>query len=783
MTRVRGHPGDAVPPFPYRVVGQPLPRFDVTDKVRGTTLYAADWRLPGMLVGRILRAVYPAARIRRLVVERARTLPGVAAVLTAEDVPSNLVHEDPTGLGLVSFATPVLAAGRVRYQGEPIALVAADSEVHAQAALEAIGVDYESLPGVFDAERALRADAPRVHEDRGNLLIHWKLRQGDVEEGFRRADVVVERTYRTQRVDHAYLEPEAGVAWVDGDGVVNVRASTQVIEHFREVAEILHLPYNKVRVIAPFLGGGFGGKEDMTVEPYVALLAWKTGCPVRMVWSRQESLLARPKRHPFTMHYKTGATSTGHLVAQEITLLADAGPYPLLSPRVLFAALVVGSGPYRVPHVKIDAMAAFTNNVPTSAMRGFGAMQVTFAYESQMDLLAAQVGVSPLEIRSRNFLQKGDRLPTGETLETHVALPSLTPLAVDALGERSRPSRPSARVGRGVACNMQPYGRTVWFRDRAHAWVGFEADGSLAIRTGVTDVGGGQAASLAQIAAEVLGVSPDRIAVHIGDSALTPLAGGTFATRQLYMSGNAVLKTARELGGMMAPVAAALLEAAEADVQFADNHASVIGSPERRLALARVVAECARRGVPTSHLSAFLGEQAPPVDLETGQGKTFPDYTFGCHAVEVEVDTETGVVTLLKHVACHDVGRAINPQSVEGQIQGGAVMGAGQALLEEVALEEGNNLTTLFANYLIPTSLDVPDVRAIALESAEGKGPFSARGIGEPPTGPPPAAIASAVCDAVGIRPLDLPFAPERLFDALEARRTGSGGNRREVAG
>jgi len=736
-----------------------------------------------MLVGRILRTIYPAARIRRLVVERARTLPGVAAVLTAEDVPVNMLHEDPTGLGLVSFATPVLAAGRVRYQGEPIALVAADTEVHAQAALEAIEVEYESLPGVFDVERALRADAPRVHEDRGNLLIHWKLRQEDVEEGFRRADVIVERTYRTQRVDHAYLEPEAGVAWVDGDGVVTIRASTQVIEHFREIAEILHLPYNKVRVLAPFLGGGFGGKEDMTVEPYVALLAWKTGRPVRMVWSRQESLLARPKRHPFTMRYKTGATSTGHLVAQEIALLADAGPYPLLSPRVLFAALVVGSGPYRVPHVKIDAIAAFTNNVPTSAMRGFGAMQVTFAYESQMDLLAAEVGLSPLEIRSRNFLQKGDRLPTGETLETHVALPSLTPLAVDALGERGRPSRPSARVGRGLACNMQPYGRTVWFRDRAHAWIGFEADGSLAIRTGVTDVGGGQAASLAQIAAEVLGVSPDRIAVHVGDSALTPPAGGTFATRQLYMSGNAVLKTARELGAMMAPVAASLLEAAEADVQFADNHASVIGSPERRLGLARVVAECARRGVPTAHLSAFLGEQAPPVDLETGQGKTFPDYTFGCHAVEVEVDTETGVVTLLKHVACHDVGRAINPQSVEGQIQGGAVMGAGQALLEEVALEEGNNLTTLFANYLIPTSLDVPDVRAIALESAEGKGPFNARGIGEPPTGPPPAAIANAVRDAVGVRLLDLPFAPERLFNALEARRTGSGGNRREVAG
>ncbi len=438
--------------------------------------------------------------------------------------------------------------------------------------------------------------------------------------------------------------------------------------------------------------------------------------------------------------------------------------------RVLFAALVTGCGPYRVPYVKIDARAVLTNNVPTSAMRGFGAMQVTFAYESQMDLLADAVGLSALEIRSRNFLRKGDRLPTGEHLETHVALPRVAQEALDALGARSQPSSPSGRVGWGFACNIQPYGRTVWFRDRADAWIGFEADGSLVIRTGVTDLGGGQAASLAQITSEILGVSVDRIAVHIGDSALTPLAGGTFATRQLYMSGNAVLKTAQDLRELMVPIAASLLEAAEADVQFTDNHVGVAGSPETRLALARVVTECARRGVPTSQLSAFHGRQAAPLDLETGQGKTFPDYTFGCHAAEVEVDVETGTVRLLKHVACHDVGRAINPQSVEGQMQGGAVMGVGQALLEDVVVDEGTNLSTLFANYLVPTALDVPDVRAVVVESGEGLGPFGARGIGEPPNGPPPAAVASAIQNAVGVRLLELPMTPERIFEALSGR-------------
>ena len=751
----------------YRVVGRPQPRFDAVDKIRGATRYAADWELPGMLAGAILRSLHASARIRRFDAGRARALPGVAAVLTAQDVPHNAVEEDPTGIGLVRFATPVLAAERVCYQGEPIALVAADSPERAQAALEAIEIEYEPLPGVFDAEAALAADAPRVHPDRDNVLVHWTLRRGDVAEGFRRADAVVEQTYRTQRVDHAYLEPEAGVAWIDANGVVNVRASSQVIEHFREIAEMLGVPHNRVRVVTPFLGGGFGGKEDMTVEPYLALLAWKTGQPVRMVWSRYDSLLARPKRHPFTMRYKTGAARDGRIVAQEISLVGDSGPYPLLSPRVLFAALVTGAGPYRTPNVAIDARAVFTNNVPSSAMRGFGAMQVTFAYESQMDALAERLGLAPEEIRARNFVVKGDALPTGEHVETHVALPEVMRRAQEALGERSRPSAPSAKVGRGFACNIQPYGRTVWFRDRASAWIGFEADGSLVIRTGVPDLGGGQSATLAQIAAEILGVSLDRITVHVGDSALTPLSGGTFATRQLYMSGNAVLLGARDLRQQVAPVAAALLEAAEADLEFADDQVGVAGSPDRRVTLAKMVAECGRRGVAPAHLATFHSDQAPPIDLATGQGRTFPDFTYGCHAAEVEVDTETGAVRLLKYAACHDVGQAINPQSVEGQIQGGAVMGIGQALTEEIVVENGNNISTLFANYLIPTALDLPDVQTVVVESGEGKGPFAARGIGEPPTGPPPAALASAIANAAGVRLTDLPITPERVLRAL----------------
>lgn len=751
-----------------RVVGRPVARPDARDKVVAATAYAADWAMPGMLHGAVLRSPYPSARIRRLDTTRASKIPGVAAVLTAKDVPRNTLWTDVPGqtttVGPLRARLHVLAEERVRHQGEPVALVAAESEGLARAALEAIEVEYEPLPGVFDPAAALEPGAPRVH-DEGNLLAHWHVSTGDVAPALARADVVVEGEYSTQFVDAAYLEPESGVAWIDSDGVITIRVSTQVIEHFRDVAEVLGVPQNRVRVIAPYLGGGFGGKEDVTVEVYLGLLAWRTGRPVRMVWTRQESLLARAKRHPFRMRYRTGATRSGELVTQEIELLADAGAYAYLSALVLLYATVTAAGPYRVPNVDVDARVAYTNNPPTSAMRGFGAMQVVFGYESQIDRVARALGLDPVAIRQLNALRRGDRLPVGQVIETHVALPELAERAWAALGEPTPPRAPHVRVGRGLACNLQPYGRIVWLHDWSSAWVGFEMDGSVVIRTGVPDVGGGQAASLCQIAAEVLGVDLERVSIHIADSALTPLAGTTTATRQLYMSGNAVLETARELRRRILGVAQSMLDVDAATLELAEG---AVHAPDgRALSFPEVLAQCARLGVPRSHLGVYHAPAGEPVDLGRGSGKVFPDYTFGAHAVEVEVDTETGAVRVLKHVAAHDVGRAINPQSVEGQIQGGAVMGLGYGLMEEVVLEKGVNLTTSFASYLIPTTLDVPDVEPLVLESGEGLGPFGARGIGEPPIGPPAAALAHAIEDATGVRVTSLPLTPERIARAL----------------
>ncbi len=752
---------------PLRVVGRAIPRHDARDKVEARTLYAADWQMPGMLHGAVLRSAYPSARIRRLDVSRAAALPGVAAVLTARDVPRNVLWTDVPGqtseVGPLRARLVLLADGVVRYQGEPVALVAAETPEVAQRAVEAIDVEYEPLPGVFDPAAALAPGAPRVHEE-GNLLARWQIRCGDVERALERADVVIDTTYRCQMVDHAYLEPEAGVAWVDADGVLTIRASTQVIEHFRDVAEVLGVPHNRVRVIAPYVGGGFGGKEDVTVEVFLGLLAWRTRRPVRMVWSRQESLLARAKRHPFVLRYRTGAARDGTLVAQRIELLGDAGAYAYLSALVLLYATVTACGPYRVPNAEVQARVAYTNNPPTSAMRGFGAMQMVLGYESQMDQLARRLGLDPVEVRARNALHKGDRLPVGQQIETRVAVIEAARRAWAGLGPRVAPRTPHHRVGRGLACNIQPYGRIVWLHDWASAWVGIEMDGSVVVRAGVPDIGGGQASALCQIASEVLGVEPAQVAIHIADSALTPLAGTTTATRQLYMSGNAVLAAARELRARVLEVAARLLEAPPGRVELREGAA--VAPDGRRVALAQVMKECARLGVPRSHLGVYHAPAGDPVDLARG-GRVFPDYTFGAHAVEVEVDTETGAVAVLRHVACHDVGRAINPQSVEGQIQGGAAMGLGYGLLEEVVVEAGVNLTTSLGTYLVPTALDLPDVEPVILESGDGKGPFGARGIGEPPVGPPAAAVANAIEDATGVRITELPITPERVARAL----------------
>lgn len=757
----------------YRVIGKNAARADAWEKVRGRPIYAGDFAMPGMLHGRIVRSPYPFARLARIDTRAARALPGVVAVLTAQDVPRNELRMELPGrmaeatAGAVLATQPVLAADRVRFQGEPVAAIAAETEEIAAEAADLVEVEYEELPGVYDPLVALEPGAPEVHEG-GNVLRRWHLRTGDVAEGFRRADVVVEHTYRTPFVDHVYLETETGIGWIDAEGVLTLRVSTQVLEHFRDVAEILQLPHSRVRLEGAYLGGGFGGKEDVTVECLLGLMVWKTRRPVRLVFSREESFIGHGKRHPYVMRYRTGATRDGALTALEAELISDSGAYAALSPWVLFYSLVTATGPYRVPHVKVDATTVYTNNPVASAYRCFGSIQTCLAYEGQMDALAAALGMDPLVLREKNFLRKGNTLATGEVIETEPMLAETMRQAWAGLGERRAPGGP-IRVGRAVAASFTPYGRMCWTRDSASAWVGMELDGTAVVRCAAPDVGGGQTASLCAITAEVLGLDADRVIAVGRDSHFTPRAGTTTATRQLLMSGNAVLNAAREVRRHLVAEAAAMLEAAPGDIELADGRAVVRGAPDRALPLASVVKAATASGRPVQALEKYDAPWAPTIDPVTGQGKAFNDYTFGSHAIEVEIDEETGRTRVSRLVACFDAGRVINRASAQGQLEGGAVQGLGYALMEEVALENGVSKNPHLLDYKIPTSLDAPAIETILIESGNGLGPFGAKGLGEPAMTPSIAAVANAVSNAVGARVTELPITAERVLAALRS--------------
>jgi len=759
-----------------RIIGKNVPRHDAIEKAFGLTCYADDFFMPGMLYGKVLRSQYPSAKILSIDTSKAERLGGVKGILTAKDVPRNETvtrfgQTHAMGGGFEGLYR-VLADKKVHFMGEAVALVAAETEEIAERALDLIRVEYQPLPGVFDPLEAMKPDALKVQEGKSNIITHYEVVKGDLEKGFSEADVIVEHRYHVPFVDHAYLEPESGVAWIDENGVITIRVSTQVIEHFRTVADILELPHNRVRVIGTYVGGGFGGKEDITVETFLALLTFKTGRPVKLTYTREESILCHSKRHPYVMEYKTGAKKNGQLTALEARIISDAGAYVYLSPWVLLYSMVDASGPYRIPHVRIDGYTVLTNNTFTSANRGFGAPQVCFAYESQMDELARELRMDPREIRKINYLEKGEALATGQILEHYVALKETTDRAFQALRERT-PVKGDLKIGRGIASGMTSYGRMVFLHDTSRSYVSIEMDGSVTIRAGVQDIGGGQASSLCQIVAEVLGVPLEDIKVYIADTALTPLAGTTTATRQLYMSGNATLMAAQEVRKTLLKKAGEMMGLDPQRLDLVDREVIDTEGSGKSLSLIEVVRACASDGLPLYNVALYKAPFRNLTQYERIEGQVFPDFTFGTHAAEVAVDEETGRVEVLKLIACFDVGRAINPLSVEGQLEGGAIYGMGYGLTEEVILEKGQTITPSFSEYLIPTSMDVPDVQTILIESGDGVGPFGAKGVGEPSVCSVAPAIANAISDAMGVRIFELPLTPEKIVRALRKKREG----------
>ena len=525
-----------------RQVGKPLRRVDAMGKSVGATVYAGDFSLPLMLHAKVFRSTQACARIVRLDVSKARALPGVACVLTAADLPDvKLVSDMPGQTGQKQRSgsdVPVLAADQVRFYGEPIALVAAETLAIVERALTLIEIDYEVLPGAFDPLEALQPGATvenlpdPADPSLRNVVARWAIRKGDVNAGFAEADLIVENTFRVPYQEHAFLEPEAGVAWTDERGVLNIRVSTQVVEHFRSIARAVGIPQSQIRIQGTMVGGGFGGKEDITVEIYLALLTKATQRPVKLVYTREESTLAHSKRHPYVIHHRTGVKLDGRITACRIKVISDSGAYPYLSPYVLLYTTVMAPGPYRVDNVQVDSVAAATNNPFTSAFRGFGGPQACFAYEQQMDAIADALGIDRYELRRRNYIRTGDTTATGQPIETAAWLEETATRALAALGESTNrrigestnqrinesanqrinegPHSPFAhspiRYGRGISSFFQSYGRITWLHDTSQAWVGVEQDGTVLVRAGVPDLGAGQINSLCQIAAEVLGV-------------------------------------------------------------------------------------------------------------------------------------------------------------------------------------------------------------------------------------------------------------------------------------
>ncbi|MDR1619748.1 MAG: xanthine dehydrogenase family protein molybdopterin-binding subunit [Clostridiales bacterium] len=771
------------PKTSYSLVGTAVPRHDAWAKVKGDQAYSDDWAMPGMLYGKVLRSKHAAAILRGVDTSKAEALPGVHAVLTAKDVPNNIDISKfgqmrDVGGGFEGLYK-ALADGKIRSRGEAIALVAAETEEIAEDALKLIKVDYDVQEGVFDPREALKPGAYIVSsEDTSNKIMETKVEKGNVEGAWKDCDIIIENDYHTTPHDHAYLETECGMAWMDENGVVTLRVGTQVLEHYRTIARILGLPHTKVRNMSVMMGGGFGGKEDITVETYLALLTYKTRRPVKMVWTREESLEVHAKRHPEYLHYKTGATKDGKILCQEAHIIMDGGSYTYLTPWVQMYSTINGPGPYNIPNLLSHSVSAFTNNTLSSANRGFGATQVNFAYERQMDELARALNMDPYEIRLKNVVKNGDEISTGFVLEGHIALTEMIKKIREKLEATPKPDRlPDGRkVGRGIAVGQMSYGRLCFLHDSSRCAIRVELDGTITLRAGVPDVGAGQASALAQICAEELGLPIEDVHPFIMDTHLTPLCGTSTATRQLYMAGNACIMATRFVRDIIARKAAKLLDCNPDELTFRDKQIVFINDPQKSIPFVTVVGHVSNDGELLFHEAQFNAPFTEVPDLTNIKGRIHPDMTFTGHGVEIAVDEETGEYEVLRIIACMDCGKALNRNSVEGQMEGGAVYNLGW-LREDLRWQKGVTKGNSFSTYLIPTSVDTPDVETVVIESGGGLGPYGAKGVGEPSDNTICPACVNAINDAIGVSFHTTLVKPEQICLALhEKKQRGANG-------
>ena len=754
------------------IVGKSVVRRDALEKATGQAIYLDDVSLPRMLYGKVLRSKYPHAKIKRIDTSRARALLGVKVVITGDDLPDGR-H------GPFIKDTPILAKGQVNYVGEPIAAVAAVDEETAKIALGLIEVDYEELPPVFDALAAMRDGSPLVHDNQldfpavfparrwGNVCSHTTFRVGDVERGFSEADYILEDEFTTHEVHQAYLEPHGSVASFDAGGKVTVWTTTQSVHrHQASISETLLIPTSKIHVIGTRVGGAFGGKVEAIAPPIAVALAQKANRPVKVVFTREEEFTGTKPRHPAYIRVKIGVKKDGTIVAKQVYFVVDTGAYADDGPGVAGFGAMCSMGPYKIPNVRIDGYCVYTNKTPCGAYRGFGNPQATFASESLMDMMAEKLGMDALEFRLKNASENGDVNAGGQVMPS-VGVKECLRKSAEAVGWGKPRSAPNRALG--ISCMMHESSVQA-----TAANVRFNQDGTWTVLAAASDIGQGSDTVLSQIAAEELGVPLEDINIVTQDTDATPYNWAVAASRTTYTVGNAVRLAAADAKRQLQQLAAEMLEANPEDILVANRQAYVKGSPDRKLSFFELAAIChwARKG-PITGGSSFVVSDPPyaPGAVEGFPFGALAGWIFGAHVVEVEVDPDTGLVQVLRVAAAHDVGKAVNPRLVEGQIQGGFAQGLGYALFEEIVRDNGKVVNPSYVDYRIPTAMDVPPAKAIIVEEPDPTGPFFAKGVGEPGLVATAPAIANAIYNATGVRIKDLPITSERLRKAIRDKR------------
>lgn len=747
-----------------RVVGKSLPRFDAPGKVTGTAVYAADFALPGMLHGKIVRSSEPHARLRRVDPSRALAIAGVRAVITAADVP------DVRYGGAIKDET-VFARDKVRYVGQPVAAVVATTPEVALAGAEAVEAEYEPLPPVFDVAAALAPGAPLIHEAwqdytaipilhrDGNVCNRARIVVGDVERGWAEADRVFEHRFSTAMVHQGYTEPRASVAAWDSSGQVTVWSNTQLpFEIQNTLAEILAIPPSKIRVIVPGIGGAFGGKLRVGVEHVAALLARKCGRPVKVMTTTEEELTAAYPRQGAVVELKTGVTLDGRITAREGRIYFDTGAFAGSGPGVASVATLVLAGPYRIANLFLEGYAVYTNKTNCGSYRAPSGPQANFAVESQMDVIADALGLDPLEFRLRNIVREGDLGPTGQVLSA-VSIEECLLRAAEAIGWKDR--RPGPGRGKGLACG--------WWTTTGGSsgvYVKINPDGTVALNTGAAEIGSGALTGAAQVLAEELAVDLTDISVVSADTFSTPFDFGAQGSRTAFAVGNACRAAAAELKRKIFAQAAVQLGVPAETLVLSDKHVVAAGA---RVSLAELARQSQLAGGGLIAHGTFIAPPTP-YDAKRVEAHVYPAFhspSFHAHAVDLSVDVETGEIAIHKYVVAQDVGFALNPTSIEGQIEGGVAQGLGQALSEEIVYRDGRVLNPNLTDYKMPTALDVPRVESILVQHPSLVGPYGAKGVGEPPNIEPPAAVANAIASATGLRVTSLPITAEKIVAGL----------------